>query len=332
MDLPLIFGIIIAFGISVYIILDGFDLGVGILFLWDRDELERDQMMNSIAPFWDGNETWLILGGGAFYGVFPKAAAILFPALYVPIMLMLFALIFRGVAFEFRFKADTTKSVWNWAFCLGSLLAAFAQGTMLGNFIQGFHVLNGEFAGSTMDWLTPFSVFTGCALVLGYALLGATWLMMKTSGSVQEKAFNMGKPLMISVCVGIGIVSLWTPLMDSHIASRWFNVPGFFILAPIPMLSLILTYMLWVSIDRRSDRRPFFLAIGLFMLAYLGLGMSMWPYVVPRHLTFWDVASPYETQIFILVGVGLLIPFILGYTAYVFYVFRGKVNEHVEYH
>ncbi|MBN9565631.1 MAG: cytochrome d ubiquinol oxidase subunit II [Alphaproteobacteria bacterium] len=166
MDLPLLFGIIIAFGISVYIILDGFDLGVGILSLWDKDERERDVMMNSIAPFWDGNETWLILGGGAFYGVFPKAAAILFPALYVPIMLMLFALIFRGVAFEFRFKAGKTKVIWNWAFCLGSLIAGFAQGSMLGAFIKGFNVSNGEFVGGAMDWLTPFSFFTGLAFVL----------------------------------------------------------------------------------------------------------------------------------------------------------------------
>ena len=330
-DLPLLFALIIAMGISLYIILDGFDLGVGILFLWDRKPHEQDQMMASVAPFWDGNETWLVLGGGAFYGVFPKAAYIIFPALYIPIMLMLFALIFRGVAFEFRFKSETSRPLWNWSFCLGSSLAAFAQGTMLGAFIQGFTVQDGAFAGGYMDWLTPFTVFTGLALMAGYSLLGATWLMMKAEGSLQEKAFAVGKPLMLVLGACIGTVSLWTPLMDAHIADRWFAVPGFFALLPVPMITISLGILLWRSITHKNEVKPFLLTISLFLMSYLGLGLSMWPYVVPRSMTFWDASSPYDSQLFILVGVALLLPVILAYTAYTFYVFRGKSNTHEHY-
>ncbi|HZD26479.1 MAG TPA: cytochrome d ubiquinol oxidase subunit II [Alphaproteobacteria bacterium] len=331
-DLPLIWGAIIALGVLIYVVLDGFDLGVGILFPWAPLKAQRDIMMNSVAPVWDGNETWLVLGGTALFGAFPAAYAALLPAFYMPLIIMLLALIFRGVAFEFRFRDGRHRGGWDLAFTSGSVVATFAQGVVLGAFIQGVEVHNGAFAGGSLDWLTAFSLMTGCGLVAGYALLGATWLILKTEGALQEMAYAWARRLLLLVLFFVALVSLWTPLEHEAIAARWFTWPNLLWLSPVPIVTAATAGGLWLGLERRRELTPFLLAIALFALSYLGLGVSLWPYVVPRALTIWQAASPAGSQIFILVGVLLLLPLIIGYTAYAYRVFRGKVRSGEGYH
>ncbi len=332
MDLPLIWTAVIAFGVAMYIIMDGFDLGVGILFPFARDEAWRDVMMDSIAPVWDGNETWLVLGGAGLFGAFPLAYATVLPALYVPLILFLVALVFRGIAFEFRHRADTSRGLWNLSFAAGSTLAAFAQGLVLGSFVQGLPIENGRFVGDVLSFLTPFSVFTGAALVVGYGLLGATWLIRKTEGDLQARAFAWARGLALGLLAAIVAVSLWTPLTQEAIAARWFGMPGLLLLSPIPVLTAFCGLFLLLSLKARRENMPFLFAIGLFLLSYLGLAVSLWPYIVPRALTIWDAAAPPTTQLFLLVGVVLFIPLILIYTVIVYRVFRGKVRHGEGYH
>lgn len=332
MDLPVVWSLLLAVGVMMYVILDGFDLGVGILFPWGRNSEERDVMMNSVAPVWDGNETWLVLGGGGLFAAFPMAYGILMPALYIPIMVMLFALIFRGVAFEFRFKSERSRGVWDMAFCFGSSLAAFAQGVVLGAFIQGFQVDGRGFGGGPLDWLTPFSLMTGFALVCGYALLGATWLVLKAEGELQEWAYQCAQVMLLVVLVWIALVSIWTPLVEPAVASRWFSWPNLLLLSPVPLLTVAVAVALWRSLSQRRERWPFALAVTLFGLCYFGLGVSLWPYVVPRTVTVWEAAAAPESQAFLLVGALVLLPMILIYTAYTYRVFRGKVRVGEGYH
>jgi cytochrome d ubiquinol oxidase subunit II len=332
LDLPLIWAGIIGFGVIMYVLMDGFDLGVGILFHFGRDRTERDIMMNTVAPIWDGNETWLVLGGSSLLAAFPLAYATILPALYFPILIMLIALIFRGVAFEFRFKANRSRVAWDKAFNWGSIVASFAQGLVLGGFIQGFHIENRQFVGGPFDWLTPFSVFVGVALVFGYALLGATWLVMKTEGELQARMYELARPLLLAMIGFIVIVSVWTPLMNQAIAARWFSWPNILLLSPVPTITAGVALALAYGLHRRWEVAPFVLAMGLFLLGYLGLGISLWPYVVPPTLTIWEVASPPESQRFLLVGVAFLMPAILFYTAYSYFVFRGKVRADAGYH
>jgi len=328
--LPLIWAALIAVAVAMYVVMDGFDLGVGILFTAARDENWRDRMMFSVAPIWDGNETWLILGGGGLLAVFHLAYAILMPALYVPILMMLIALVFRGVAFEFRFKADRSKRVWDYAFHYGSLAATFAQGVVLGAFVQGFAVSGRQFAGGTWDFLTPFSLVTGVALVLGYGLLGATWCVMKTTGELELWARQMALRFLAGVVVAMGLVSLWVPFLGRQIEARWFSWPNIVYLAPVPLVTAFVAWRLYRTLQENRTYQPFFLAIALFLLGYLGLGVSLFPYIVPPNLTIWQAANTVNSQLFALVGFAIVMPLTFGYTAYAYWVFRGKVAEDVQ--
>jgi cytochrome d ubiquinol oxidase subunit II len=329
--LPLIWAGIIAIAVVMYVVMDGFDLGIGLLFPFAGSEAERDQMMRSIAPFWDGNETWLVLGGAGLFVVFPGAYAVIMPALYIPVIVMLVSLVFRGVAFEFR-TVSHSKSGWSLAFTVGSGLAAFAQGVILGNLIQGLTVQNNAFAGGAFDWARPFPVFCGIAVMAGYALLGATWLVMKTEGPVARRAREHAKSLIVLVLVFMAGVSVWTPLMEPRIAQRWFAMPNIFYLWPVPVLTALAAFGCWRWLERGGDIPPFLTAIGLFLFGYLGLVISNFPYIVPPSLTIWDTAAVPASQIFMLIGTLFLLPIILGYIVLVYWLFRGKVREGESYH
>ncbi|MCH4883949.1 MULTISPECIES: cytochrome d ubiquinol oxidase subunit II [Pseudomonas] len=332
-DLPLIWAIIIIFGIMMYVVMDGFDLGIGILFPFIKGEKDRDVMMNTVAPVWDGNETWLVLGGAALFGAFPLAYSVVLSALYLPLILMLMGLIFRGVAFEFRFKARPEKRhIWDKSFIGGSLVATFFQGVALGAFIDGLPVVNRQYAGGGLDWLSPFTVFCGIALIVAYALLGCTWLIMKTEGELQERMHKLGRPLALAVLALMGVVSLWTPLAHTDIAARWFTLPNLFWFLPVPILVLVTMYGLLKAIARKAHYTPFLLTLVLIFLGYSGLGISLWPNIIPPSISIWDAAAPPQSQGFMLVGTLFIIPFILGYTFWSYYVFRGKVTHEDGYH
>jgi cytochrome d ubiquinol oxidase subunit II len=331
-DLPLIWAGLIGTAVAMYVILDGFDLGIAILFPFHPDENDRDRIVDTVAPFWDGNETWLVLGGVGLLVAFPMAYAVIMPAFYIPVIVMLLALVFRGVSFEFRTIAVTSKPMWNVAFWLGSLIAGFSQGMILGALIQGVDVADNKFAGGPLDFATPFAAVCGVGVVLGYGLLGATWLVMKTDEGIAERARIQAKVLLIAVLAFMAIVSAWTPLQFERISERWFSLPNFYYLWPIPIVTGLVALACWWGLQRGHDRLPFFTAIGLFLLGYLGLVISVFPYLVPPTLTIWDTAAARESQIFILIGTLPLLPIILGYTVFVYWVFRGKVREGEGYH
>jgi cytochrome d ubiquinol oxidase subunit II len=331
-DLPLIWAGIIGIAVALYVILDGFDLGVGILFPTSRDEKERDQMISSIAPFWDGNETWLVLGGGGLWVAFPRAYGAIMSALYLPVIVMLLALVFRGVAFEFRTVAETSKRYWNFAFTGGSALAAICQGVILGALIQGINVKDGAYAGGAFDWATPFALMCGLGVLAGYALLGATWLVMKTDGEVAARAKAHAKLALLAVLGFMAIVSLWTPLAFERIAARWFTTPNIYYLWPVPLLTAVTAFALWRWLETGREIPPFLAAIALFLLGYLGIVISVFPYLVPPTLTIWDTAAAPASQLFMLVGTLGLLPIILGYFVFVFWVFRAKVRHGESYH
>ena len=329
--LPVIWAGLIGTAVAMYVILDGFDLGIGILFPFARSESERDQMMRTVAPFWDGNETWLVLGGGGLWVAFPKAYAVIMPAFYIPVIVMLLALVFRGVAFEFR-TVSRSKTWLNVAFAAGSSLAAFAQGVVLGALIQGVAVKDGAYAGGALDWATPFAFLCGLAIVTGYGLLGATWLVMKTEGAVATRARGQAKTMLLAVLVFMGAVSLWTPLAQPRIAERWFSLPNFFFLWPVPAVTALVAFALWRWNEKGRDVPPFLAAIVLFLLGYLGLVISNFPYLVPPSLTVWETAAAPASQIFMLLGTLFLLPMILGYIGFIYWLFRGKVREGESYH
>ncbi len=331
-DLPTIWAGLIAFSVLAYVVLDGFDLGVGILFPLFPAERDRNVMTNSIAPVWDGNETWLVLGGGGLMAVFPLAYATIFPALYIPIILMLLGLVFRGVAFEFRFRTKRWKPLWEWGFALGSLVAAVMQGIALGALVQGIEIEDRAYAGGWWDWLTPFSLLTGVGVATGFALLGATWLNLKTTGELQTKAKRTALVTGVATIVLIGIVSLWTPFLEPIYFERWFRWPTAFFSALVPLLVAVCAVGLWHGL--RTDRHlmPFLAALGLFVLSYAGIGISFYPYIVPGALTIAEAAAPDASLGFLLVGAAFLIPIILAYTGYAYWVFRGKVDPEEGYH
>jgi len=332
-DLPLLWAVIIGFGLMMYVIMDGFDLGIGILFPFVRDREDRDTMVNSVAPVWDGNETWLVLGGAALMAAFPVAYAVVLSALYLPLMLMLAGLIWRGVAFEFRFKADEShKPFWDKAFIWGSYTATFSQGLALGAFINGFPVEGGAYAGGVFDWLTPFSLFTGFGLVVAYALLGSTWLVMKTEGGLQRRMRELGKPVTLVVLATIVAVSIWTPLAHPDIAGRWFSLPNLYYFAPVPLCVALAGWLLIRMLAADSHAAPFVLALALLFLGYSGLAISLWPNIIPPSMSIWQAAAPPQSMGFALVGALFIIPFILAYTAWSYYVFRGKVKAGEGYH
>lgn len=332
-DLPLMWALIIGFGLMMYVVMDGFDLGIGILFPFVRDRTDRDTMINSVAPVWDGNETWLVLGGAALLGAFPLAYAVILSALYLPLMLMLAGLVWRGVAFEFRFKADEAhKPFWDKAFTWGSYIAAVSQGVALGAFINGFDVKDGAYAGGLFDWLTPFSLFTGAALLVAYALLGATWLVMKTEGELQRRMRRLGGPITIVLLATIAIISLWTPLAHAEVAARWFTFPNLVFFAPVPVLVVLAGWALLKTLAGESHAAPFLLSLLLLFLGYSGLAISLWPNIIPPAISIRDAAAPAQSMGFMLVGALFIIPFILAYTAWSYYVFRGKVKAGEGYH
>ena len=331
-DLALVWALILAFAVLAYVVLDGFDLGVGILFPFLGGGGNRDVAMNSVAPFWDGNETWLVLGGAGLYAVFPLAYATLLPALYAPLIAMLLGLIFRGVAFEFRWRTQRARPLWDFAFALGSALAAFCQGVALGAFVQGIEIEGRAYAGGWFDWLTPFSLLTGAALIIGYALLGATWLVMKTGGEVQYQARRFAWPAAIATLALIGAVSLWTPFLEPAFFARWFSWPAILYTLPVPGLVAAAAFGLFTGLARRRDARPFLCALALFVLSYVGFGISLYPMIVPPSLTIWQAAAPDASLAFLLFGAAFLLPVILAYTAYSYWVFRGKVDPRGGYH
>ncbi len=331
LDLPLIAGGVIATAIFLYVLLDGFDLGIGILFPFAPSEECRNKMMNSIAPFWDGNETWLVLGGGGLFAAFPLAYAILLPAFYIPIILMLLGLIFRGVAFEFRFKSKgKMHTVWDYSFHFGSLAAAFFQGVLLGAFVEGVTVQGRTFGGGSFDWLNTFSLMTGVALIFGYALLGSTWTILKTDTTTQKWARKVALYSLLYVVLFMGLVCLWVPFLNDKIFIRWFTFPTLVYLCPIPLLTAVTFISLYQSLLKKHEAKPFVLAILLFSLGYIGLMVSIWPWIVPYQISVWQAAANPKSLSLILMGVLFLLPITLGYTAYSYYVFRGKSSHHYE--
>jgi cytochrome d ubiquinol oxidase subunit II len=326
-DLTIVWALLLAFIVGMYVVMDGFDLGIGILFPRFPVGKERDQAMNSIAPVWDGNETWLILGGNGLLAAFPVAYAIILPALYAPLIAMLLGLIFRGVAFEFRWRDPGHRRWWDAGFFLGSLVATLAQGITLGALVEGIAVEGRAYAGGWWDWLTPFSLLVGASLVAGYALLGACWLVWKTEGPLHDQARRLARLLLPALLVAILAVSLATPFLEGKYHERWFETPGLFVTIPMPLIVVGVAYGAWASIRRGADAAPFFWVLGLFGLTLAGLGISIWPDVVPGRVSIWQAASPYDSQLFMLVGSLVLIPLILAYTAWSYWVFRGKVGE-----
>jgi len=332
LDLVPIWTTILAVAVFLYVALDGFDLGVGMVYSFAPDRAARDAIMNSIAPIWDGNETWLILGSVGLLAAFPVAFAIIIPAVYFPILLMLLALIFRGLAFEFRYRDAPHRTFWDYGFAAGSAVAAFAQGVVLGSFIQGFHVEGRQFAGSSFDCFTPFAIVTGVALMFGYSLLGTGWLVIKTEGSLQEWARAFGRRCLIGTALAIAVVSLWTPFADAHIAARWFSWPNVALLAPVPLITAGLIWYEWRSLNDGSEYTPFIAGLGLFGMSYLGIAISLWPMIVPGHFSLEEAASSPSTQAFLLIGTLVLLPVILLYTGWSYWVFRGKVRSDIGYH
>ncbi len=326
LDLPTVWAFVIAFAVFAYVVMDGFDLGIGILFPLFRPGPERDSAMNSVAPVWDGNETWLVLGGGGLMAAFPLAYAVILPALYAPIIAMVLALVFRGVAFEFRWRDPGHRRYWDLAFTIGSIVATLAQGITLGALLQGIAVEGRAYAGGWWDWLTPFSLLVGVSLVIGYALLGATWLVMKTEGPVQDHCFGLSKKLGMATIACIALVSAATPFLSGAYYERWFSWPQVLFTAQVPLLVAIASVAFLVSLRRRWEYGPFLIALALFGLGLLGLGISMFPYVVPGAITIHEAAAPHSSLRFMLVGASVLIPIILTYTGYSYWVFRGKTG------
>jgi len=327
LDFVPLWTLLLGAAVFFYVLLDGFDLGVGMLFGLAPDAASRNTIMNTIAPVWDGNETWLVFGGIGLWAAFPLAFAIIIPAVYFPILVMLLALVFRGVAFEFRFRDAENKTFWDHAFCYGSGMATFAQGLVLGTFIQGFRVSDRQFAGTSVDFLSPFALLTGFALLFGYGLLGAGWLILKTEGNVQAVARRQGRICLIAVLMAIGIVSIWTPFMSETIAARWFAWPNILLLSPVPLATAAVAWLTWHALGSEAQATPFFGAIGLFVLSYVGIAISLYPMIVPHHFTLWQAASSDRTQAFLLVGTLALLPVILMYIGWSYWVFRGKVRS-----
>ncbi len=329
MDMPMLpvvwFGLI-GFAVAMYIILDGFSLGIGILFPFVKGDARRDVMMGTAMPVWDGNQTWMILAGAGLYGAFPMVYATILPAMYLPLVLMLLALIFRGIAFEFRAKSTRYRHMFDLAFSLGAIVATFAQGVVLGGIIHGLQVSDRQFAGNTFDWLTPFSLFTGVALICGYALLGAAWLVVKTEGALQRKFYAAVRPLTIVLIVAMAVISIWTPLNNQAIAERWFSTPNIFYLSIVPLLVVVLAFSILSGVGKGNEKLIFAKVIGLFMLGLVGLVISFFPYIIPPSITIWEASSSASSQQFLIVGYLVIMPVVLVYTAYSYYVFRGKVR------
>lgn len=332
-DVTVVWAVLLAVIVLAYVLLDGFDLGVGILFLVERRAEERDTMVNSIAPVWDGNETWLVMGGGGLFAVFPLAYAVILPALYPVLIGMLLALILRGVAFEFRFRATSWgRFWWDIAFCGGSIVAALCQGLALGGLLQGIRVVDHGYAGGWWDWLTPFTVLCGVSVIVGYALLGACWLVWRTEGDLQSINRRAAGALGAATLMLIGAVSIWTPFLNDRFAQRWFHWPGILLTSPVPILVAVVGWLFMRGLRRQHHITPLICAELWFVLCYAGLGISLWPLIVPPDITIWQAAAPPESQVFLLVGAVVMLPVIMVYTGYAYWIFRGKVGAGATYH
>ncbi len=332
MDIQLLWACILSIAIFAYVILDGFDLGIGLNYPFLKSKTDRDVAMNSVAPIWDGNETWLILGGGGLFAAFPLAYSIVLPALYAPLTAMLIGLILRGVAFEFRWKNKKQKNIWDVAFFAGSFLATFFQGIALGAFIQGIPVMERAYSGGWWNWLSAFSVVTGLALVLGYALLGSTWLIYKTENATKRHMQSLAIKFFLLTLMMIGIVSVWTPYLHPEYFDKWFSMPQIYYVLPVPLLVGFSALMCFRAIYKNKDLQPFLWSIALFLLSFIGLAISIFPHIVPPQITIWDAAAPEKSLKFLLFGVVIFLPIIITYTAYTYWVFRGKVKPDDHYH
>ncbi|MCC2973692.1 cytochrome d ubiquinol oxidase subunit II [Massilia sp. IC2-476] len=332
-DTTVIWAVIIFFAVFMYVLLDGFDLGIGLLFPFTPRKRDRDAMMNTVAPVWDGNETWLVLGGEGLLAAFPIAYSIILSGLYLPLIFMLVGLVFRGVAFEFRFKAkEHERHLWDKAFIGGSVVASFFQGVALGAFLDGITVSGRSYAGGPLDWIAPFPLLAGVGVMIAYTLLGATWLVMKTEGELQARMVQVARPFALMLLAAIVIVSIWTPLRDPAVADRWFSFPNIVLLAPVPVLVLVFIVLLLRSLTRDPHRVPFVAALALIFLGYSGMAISIWPHIVPPAISIWEAASPPASQGFALVGTLFILPIILMYTGWSYWVFRGKVKADAGYH
>jgi len=332
-DTTVIWAVIIFFAVFMYVLLDGFDLGIGLLFPFTPKKRDRDTMMNTVAPVWDGNETWLVLGGEGLLAAFPVAYSIILSGLYLPLIFMLVGLVFRGVAFEFRFKAkEHERGRWDAAFIGGSVVAAFFQGVALGAFLDGIAVSGRSYAGGPLDWIAPFPLLAGAGVMVAYTLLGATWLVMKTEGELQARMVQVARPFALLLLAAIVVVSIWTPLRDPAVAERWFSFPNIVLLAPVPVLVLVFIVLLLRSLKRDPHRVPFVAALALIFLGYTGMAISIWPHIVPPAISIWEAASPPSSQGFALVGTLFILPIILMYTGWSYWVFRGKVKADAGYH
>lgn len=326
MDTALIWFGIIGLGILIYVVLDGFDLGIGILFPFVKGKEERDAMMNTVAPVWDGNETWMVLGGAGLYGAFPLVYSTVLSALYLPITLMALALIFRGVSFEFRFKATKTQKFWDYAFIWGSILSSFLQGVILGAVIQGIETHNGIYSGGTFDWLTPFSLFVGFAVVVMYATLGCAWLIYKTADDLQQTMYRL-MPKMTAILFIVFIVVLAvSPMVDANFATRWFDMPNVIYFIIMVALTFICFGMVFKSCQQKNEVKPFVYTIVLMLLAFVGFVLSLFPYIIPPSIDIWQASAPRSSQMFALVGALIFIPIIIAYTILSYWVFRDKVR------
>ena len=330
--LPVIWFAIIGFAVLMYVLMDGFVLGIGILSLFAEDERQLDHMMTTAAPIWDGNETWLVLGGAGLLAAFPRAYSVMLSALYLPVLLMLVALVLRGVSFEFRFKATTSKRIWGVCFAAGSIAAGFAQGLMLGAIVEGMPLQGGKYVSGAFAWFSPFSMLTAVAVVFGYALLGSTWLIMKTQGALQNLVYALTRPLVVVVVAFMGLVSTWLPFLSSQVMARWFEGGHLLWLSPVPLLALANAVWLWRAVVRRAEYMPFILALTFFALGFAGLVLGIWPNLLPPDLTIWKAAAPPASQGFVLAGTLIMLPAVLGYTWWSYSVFRGKVAADSGYH
>lgn len=330
LDLPLIWGGLIALSVFIYVLLDGFDLGCGILFPFAGSDKNRSRMMNSIAPFWDGNETWLVLGGGGLFAAFPVAYGIIMTGLYLPVIFMLFGLIMRGVAFEFRFKATSHRYVWDIFFTVGSIAAAFFQGIMLGSLVQGLEASNRLYTGGPFDWFTPFAVVCGIALIIGYALLGSTWLIIKTEHKLQVWARKVSSWILSALVLAMVVVTIFMYFSDIKALEGWFSLPGLLYLAPMPIIVLLLFFVMRKDLNTEREYRPFLLTVALFLLGYIGVCFAIFPYIVPYQMTIYEAAAADTSLSFLLIGAGIMLPIILSYTAFAYYTFKGKTDhEHM---
>jgi cytochrome d ubiquinol oxidase subunit II len=325
-DLVHLWAGLVAAAMILYIILDGTSLGVGLLFFNTQDEKERNVLMDSISPVWDANQTWLVFGGGAIFATFPLVYGVLSSALYIPLMTFIFGLIFRGVAFEFRANASSKKP-WNLAFSLGSLVAVLSQGFTLGGILTGIKVSETNFAGGPFDWLNPFSVMVGCALIPGYIMLGSTYLIIKTAGPIQERAYRQASWSTLMVLFFMAVVTIWTPFHYPVVWKFWFSPPRIYFIWVFPLMGLIAAFLLLRSLrNRRREMMPHLYSMGLFLSGYLGLAASLYPYAIPPRITLEEAAAQYETLRFMLWATAVILPVILAYVIYSYSVFRGKVN------